>query len=333
MFFRKERETEDDSNSSSPKHPHVMMSSSGLPLNKRRKLAINSNEEDDDDDDNDHHADDADDDALGDERGSADADKGEQLGNNDTDSSSAKPMSSSSSSLGGALHHHKTAVWSARQNLGVRGGAVATAATATSPRWRTHQIAQDYISLASSILLPPIHLGSFGYDTIMGRYPIEQTTAVGYLTSPLRRPTVIEKWNPYEIALFEGALALHGKNFHKIHAQYVTTKSTKDIIEFYYIWKKTSHGRRWKVSFAEQEGGEDGHGGNGGSSSDSSSSDDSDSGTTTTTSNGCENNKEDGSNEKKIDGVVGTKKEGGLKDGKSASGRIIGIESVGDGGN
>jgi len=97
----------------------------------------------------------------------------------------------------------------------------------------------------------------------MGRYPIEQTTALGYLSSPLRRPSVIEKWNPYEIALFEGALAYHGKLFNLISKHYVTTKSTKEIIEFYYIWKKTSHGRRWKIALLEQGGGIGGGGGGG----------------------------------------------------------------------
>ncbi|KAL3772610.1 hypothetical protein ACHAWU_002516 [Discostella pseudostelligera] len=142
--------------------------------------------------------------------------------------------------------------------------ALATTAAAPAPRWRTHQIAEDYISLASSIMLPPIHLGPFGYSPTMGRYPIEQTTALGYLSSPLRRPSVIEKWSPYEIALFEGALAYHGKLFHLISKHFVTTKSTKEIIEFYYIWKKTSHGRRWKIALLEQGGGIGGGGGGGG---------------------------------------------------------------------
>jgi hypothetical protein len=76
-------------------------------------------------------------------------------------------------------------------------------------------------------------------------------TALGYLTSPLRRPTIIEKWSPYEIATFEASMALHGKHFHII-SKFVKTKSTKEIIEFYYIWKKTSHYRRWKNGFVDE---------------------------------------------------------------------------------
>jgi hypothetical protein len=114
-----------------------------------------------------------------------------------------------------------------------------------------HQIAEDYISLASSITLPPTYLGPFGYSPTTGQYPLEQVTALGYLKSPLRRPTVIEKWSPYEIATFEAAITLHGKQFHVIQ-KWVKTKCTKEIVEFYYIWKKTSHYRRWKGQYEEE---------------------------------------------------------------------------------
>eukprot|EP00804_Cyclotella_cryptica_P019641 CCRYP_013982-RA/>CCRYP_013982-RA protein AED:0.02 eAED:0.02 QI:315/1/1/1/0.5/0.33/3/177/565 len=136
----------------------------------------------------------------------------------------------------------RVAVWSARQHLGARG---------PDHRWRAHQMAEDYVSLASSITLPPTYLGPFGYSPTTGQYPIEQVTALGYLTSPLRRPTVIEKWSPYEIVTFEAAITLHGKLFHKIQ-KWVKSKSTKEIVEFYYIWKKTSHYQRWKNQYEEE---------------------------------------------------------------------------------
>lgn len=169
-------------------------------------------------------------------------------------------------------NHHKTAIWSARKHLEIKDKSATTTTTAAAEndlpstavsststasslkRWRSHQIAEDYISLASALVLPPTtHLNttSFGYVPHLGQYPIEQVTALGYLTSPLRRPTVIEKWSPYEITTFEAALALHGKHFHLVQ-KWVKTKNTKEIIEFYYIWKKTSHYRRWKCSFCEE---------------------------------------------------------------------------------
>ena len=169
-----------------------------------------------------------------------------------------------------SLHnHHKTAIWSARKHLEIKdkkssntttttendeGASTTTKNNTSLKRWRSHQIAEDYISLASAMVLPPnttTHLNTFGYTPHLGQYPIEQPTALGYLTSSLRRPTVIEKWSPYEIATFEAALALHGKHFHQVQ-KWVKTKNTKEVIEFYYIWKKTSHYRRWKSSFCEE---------------------------------------------------------------------------------
>ncbi|KAL7555105.1 hypothetical protein ACHAWF_018731 [Thalassiosira exigua] len=150
---------------------------------------------------------------------------------------------------------HKPAIWSARCNLAKKGPSSAAASTydtESHPRWRSHRAAEDYVSLASAVVLPPTHLGPFGYSPAAGRYPLERATALGYLTSPLRRPTVVEKWNPYEIATFEAALAVCGKRFHQVR-KWVRTKSTKEIVEFYYVWKKTSHGRRWKGSYEEED--------------------------------------------------------------------------------
>ena len=38
---------------------------------------------------------------------------------------------------------------------------------------------------------------------------------------------------------------MYGKIFHEVQ-KVVKTKTTKEIIEFYYIWKKTSHYKKWK---------------------------------------------------------------------------------------
>lgn len=36
-------------------------------------------------------------------------------------------------------------------------------------------------------------------------------------------------------------------------SQVVKTKSTKDVIEFYYVWKMTSHYQQWKRGFEPLE--------------------------------------------------------------------------------
>jgi len=202
--------------------------------------------------------------------------KMEEGGQDGDDSSEASDWST----FRGEEYHQEATSWSVRQNLGVKKVSITAPLSSASnnnntplskvndtpnststtlqkeqgipQRWRSHQMAEDYISLASSITLPPIlKLGPYGYTPTIGQYPIEQVTALGYLTSELRRPTVIEKWNPYEISIFEAALAIHGKVFHTI-SKFVKTKNTKEVIEFYYVWKKTSHGKRWKNSYVPE---------------------------------------------------------------------------------
>jgi len=132
-----------------------------------------------------------------------------------------------------------------RDNLSLSGAA-------GEERWRAHRMAEDYISLATELMLPDIHLRPFGYDPAQGKYPIESITAYGVLTSPLRRPSVVETWSPYEIATFEAALAILGKQFHAVQ-KLIRTKSTKEIVEFYYIWKKTHHYKMWKKQYIPPE--------------------------------------------------------------------------------
>lgn len=118
---------------------------------------------------------------------------------------------------------------------------------------------EDYVELASNMMLfPPTHLGPYGYDenhqgngengTPRQNYPLELISSLGFLKSPLRRPTVIEKWSPYEISLFEAGIGHYGKDFFQIH-KLIQTKSTKEVIDFYYLWKKTSHYKVWKKQY------------------------------------------------------------------------------------
>jgi len=65
------------------------------------------------------------------------------------------------------------------------------------------------------------------------------------LLSPLRKPHVLDSWCPREIALFEAGICAVGKDFHAI-ARLITTKSCKECVDFYYVWKKSSHYALWK---------------------------------------------------------------------------------------
>jgi hypothetical protein len=123
-------------------------------------------------------------------------------------------------------------------------------------------MAEDYVQLAGNLMYPGTKLGSFGYDPALRQYPMERWTSVGYLTSPLRTPTILEVWSPRDIALFEAGMMQYGKHFHRIQRHLFTggnsnsgssKKSTKDIIAFYYIWKKTSHYRQWKKEYVPDD--------------------------------------------------------------------------------
>jgi hypothetical protein len=103
-------------------------------------------------------------------------------------------------------------------------------------RWRAHQLAEDYVNVVHNIM----------YDSQQNHKQPHQVMAWS------RPATILEQWNPREIALFEAAMYLHGKQFHKVQ-RLVKTKSTKDIVAFYYIWKKTSHYTQWKLQYTSDE--------------------------------------------------------------------------------
>uniref|UniRef100_A0A7S1UJW4 SANT domain-containing protein n=1 Tax=Phaeomonas parva TaxID=124430 RepID=A0A7S1UJW4_9STRA len=122
---------------------------------------------------------------------------------------------------------------------------------------RTVQIMEDYVSFVGRMVYPELarsHEGApVGDDD--GDAPLfvsERITPLGVVTLPLRRQLCIERWSPFEVAKFEGSMCIHGKNFHAVQKD-VQTKSTKDIIEFYYLWKKTSHYKLWKRSYENEE--------------------------------------------------------------------------------
>lgn len=107
---------------------------------------------------------------------------------------------------------------------------------------------EDYVNLVGDLMYPKTLFGPQGYDISENRNPIERITSLGYLISPIRKITVIEKWSPIEIAIFEGSITLYGKNFNQIQ-KYVKTKTVEEVIEFYYDWKKTSHYKQWKKTY------------------------------------------------------------------------------------
>ena len=73
-------------------------------------------------------------------------------------------------------------------------------------------------------------------------------TTLGAVMLPTRRPHPLDVWTPHQIAVFESGLCLYGKRFDVI-ANLIPGKSTQDVVEFYYHFKKTSHYAVWKRTF------------------------------------------------------------------------------------
>ena len=112
---------------------------------------------------------------------------------------------------------------------------------------------------------------------------LQRETMLGKLSNLWRQRCPMDTWAPLEIALFESAMCIHGKgkllnavviffleekkDIHQFIffafffeppktdfgtiSRIIRTKSTKDVIEFYYFWKHSSHYHIWKTAFHE----------------------------------------------------------------------------------
>jgi hypothetical protein len=49
--------------------------------------------------------------------------------------------------------------------------------------------------------------------------PLVRPNMLGMMTSSLKRVQILDKWCPHEIALFESAICVYGKQFHSIAAK------------------------------------------------------------------------------------------------------------------
>ena len=88
-----------------------------------------------------------------------------------------------------------------------------------------------------------------GCDEIPG-LTLQRQTTLGILKNPARPRQILDEWAPKQVALFESAICIYGKNFHAIQ-KVIGNKSLKQVIEFYYLWKKSSHYTIWKRHFEE----------------------------------------------------------------------------------
>ena len=83
-------------------------------------------------------------------------------------------------------------------------------------RLKKARITEEYVNFVGDIMYPKKVFGPYGHQPEKNRFPVERMTTLGFLLNPLRRRTVLEKWSPLEIALFEASMTLFGKAFHRV---------------------------------------------------------------------------------------------------------------------
>ena len=69
-------------------------------------------------------------------------------------------------------------------------------------------------------------------------WAVVRRTTLGRLCAPARDGAVFDAWAPLEVARFEAAICLFGKDFGAI-ARAIGSKSAAQVIEFFYAWKQS----------------------------------------------------------------------------------------------
>mmetsp|Transcript_24599 Transcript_24599/g.30081 ORF Transcript_24599/g.30081 Transcript_24599/m.30081 type:complete len:303 (+) Transcript_24599:284-1192(+) len=76
---------------------------------------------------------------------------------------------------------------------------------------------------------------------------VQRHSTLGSLVSPINVVRIEDNWSPREVSLFESGLCTYGKQFHIIQ-RLLNNKTTKEVVEFYYVWKKSENYSIWKKS-------------------------------------------------------------------------------------
>ena len=101
---------------------------------------------------------------------------------------------------------------------------------------------------SGAIAAPPPAFCSPAPLSLLPQFALIRRTTLGRLTSPIREPSILDRWSPYEIALFESGICMYGKQFPTL-ASLVGSKNAKECIEFYYAWKKSKNYAQWKATW------------------------------------------------------------------------------------
>ncbi|KAK8815436.1 hypothetical protein WA158_003648 [Blastocystis sp. Blastoise] len=117
------------------------------------------------------------------------------------------------------------------------------------PTGQKELVMETYLGLVSDIYntITPLPNNKKDANTFFSR----RVHSLKALVSKLRPMIPAENWTPYEIAVFESAVSVMGKEFHTI-AKLLPNKTTAQVIDFYYYWKHTSHYDTWKKHYNSQ---------------------------------------------------------------------------------
>nr|XP_023027501.1 mesoderm induction early response protein 1-like [Leptinotarsa decemlineata] len=107
---------------------------------------------------------------------------------------------------------------------------------------------EDFLKKAYTITKPPIPIGTQLRDDEQALYMLQQC---GHnVEEGLRRLRITvpangaenmneSLWSEEECRNFESGVRCFGKNFHKIQQEKVRTRSVGELVQFYYLWKKS----------------------------------------------------------------------------------------------
>ncbi|CAG9855090.1 unnamed protein product [Phyllotreta striolata] len=107
---------------------------------------------------------------------------------------------------------------------------------------------EDFLKKASAITKPPIPTGTQLRDDEQALYllqqcghNVEEALRRLRMTVPANPSETMNEslWSEEECRNFESGVRCYGKNFHKIQQDKVRTRSVGELVQFYYLWKKS----------------------------------------------------------------------------------------------
>ncbi|GAB9463106.1 hypothetical protein Gpo141_00000579 [Globisporangium polare] len=120
---------------------------------------------------------------------------------------------------------------------------------------RRQACTREYISAARCLFAPrsaPLFNHKRAKISDFGLQGVPNLKSAAHGTSLLRSISPLDSWTPIEIRVFEVAIECYGKDFHRV-ARVIGTKTCRETIALYYIWKKDPHYQTVKNRWGKNE--------------------------------------------------------------------------------